>query len=138
MQQHSDSECDDQRAACGDDRVCREPLLRGGDSERGADRDGRRDLQQAQGLSINGASGEIDLVASTPGTYTVTYAFSSGGCSSTTTASVTINALPVATIAYAGSPYCAVGTASVAQTGTAGGTYTAGAGLSINGGTGAD
>ena len=76
-----------------------------------------------RGLSINGARGQIDLVASTPGTYTVTYAFSSGGCNSTATASVTINALPVATIAYAGSPYCAVGTATVAQTGTAGGTY---------------
>ena len=50
MQQHDDSECDDQRAAGGDDRLRREPLLRGGDSERGADRDGRRDLQQqAQG-----------------------------------------------------------------------------------------
>ena len=52
------------------------------------------------------------------------------------TASVTINALPVATIGYAGSPYCAAGTATVTQTGTAGGTYT-GAGLSINAGTGA-
>ena len=125
MQQHGDSECDDQRAACGDDRVCGKPLLRGGDSERGADRDGRRDLQRRRAEHQRGHSGQIDLVASTPGTYTVTYAFSSGGCSSTTTASVTINALPVATIAYAGSPYCAVGTASVTQTGTAGGTYTA-------------
>ena len=125
MQQHDDSECDDQRAACGDDRLRREPLLRGGDSECGADRDGRRDLHSGAGLSINGGTRPIDLVASTPGTYTVTYAFSSGGCSNTATASVTINALPVATIAYAGSPYCAAGTASVAQTGTAGGTYTA-------------
>ena len=45
------------------------------------------------------------------------------GCNNTATASVTINALPVATIALCGSPYCAVGTATVAQTGTAGGTY---------------
>ena len=42
--------------------------------------------------------------------------------------SITINALPTATIAYAGSPYCATGTATVTQTGQAGGTYTAPAG----------
>ena len=138
MQQHGDSECDDQRVACGDDRVRREPLLRGGDSECGADRDGRRDLHSRRRAEYQRSTGgQIDLVASTPGTYTVTYAFSSGGCNSTATASVTINALPVATIAYAGSPYCAVGTASVTQTGTAGGTYSTGAGLSINGGTAA-
>ena len=104
MQQHDDSECDDQRAAGGDDQLRGEPLLRGGDGQRDADRDGRRDLQQRRGLSINGGTGAIDLVASTPGTYTVTYAFSSGGCNNTTTASVTINALPVATIALRREP----------------------------------
>ena len=41
----------------------------------------------------------------------------------------TITALPTATIAYSGSPYCATGTATVTQTGTAGGTYTAPAGV---------
>ena len=64
------------------------------------------------------------LVASTPGTYTISYSFTAGACSNTTTASITITALPVATIAYSGSPYCATGTATVTQTGTAGGTYT--------------
>ena len=49
----------------------------------------------------------------------------------------TINALPTATISYAGSPYCATGTATVTQTGTAGGTYTAPAGVAINAATGA-
>ena len=45
--------------------------------------------------------------------------------------------LPTATIAYAGSPYCATGIATVTQTGTAGGTYTAPAGVVINAATGA-
>ena len=49
---------------------------------------------------------------------------------------ITINALPTATIAYAGSPYCATGTATVTQTGTAGGTYTAPAGVMIDAVTG--
>jgi hypothetical protein len=38
------------------------------------------------------------LVASTAGTYTVTYSFGNGTCTNTTTASVTINALPVVSI----------------------------------------
>ena len=88
------------------------------------------------GVVINAATGDIDLVASTPGTYTITYSFTSGGCSNTTTASITITALPTATIAYTGSPYCATGTATVTQTGTAGGTYTAPAGVVINAVTG--
>ena len=40
-------------------------------------------------------------------------------------------------LSYAGSPYCATGTATVTQTGTAGGTYTAPAGVVINAATGA-
>ncbi len=88
------------------------------------------------GVVINAATGDIDLVASTPGTYTITYSFTAGACSNTTTTSITINALPTATINYAGSPYCATGTATVTQTGTAGGTYTAPAGVVINAATG--
>ncbi len=89
------------------------------------------------GVVINGSTGAINLATSTPGTYTITYSFSSGACSNTTTASITITALPIATIAYAGSPYCATGTAVPTQTGTPGGTYTAPAGVVINGSTGA-
>ncbi|MBL0336109.1 MAG: hypothetical protein IPP73_12605 [Chitinophagaceae bacterium] len=48
-------------------------------------------------MSINSTSGNISLSASTPGTYTVSYTFSDGTCPNTTTASVTINALPVIT-----------------------------------------
>ena len=88
------------------------------------------------GVVINAASGDVDLVASTPGTYTVTYAFTNGTCSNTTTTSITINALPTATIAYTGSPYCATATATVTQTGQAGGTYSAPAGVSITPATG--
>ncbi|HWK07817.1 MAG TPA: hypothetical protein VNS58_29500, partial [Puia sp.] len=88
------------------------------------------------GLSINSSTGAINLAASTASTYTVTYSFTSGGCSNTTTTTITINALPTATIAYSGSPYCATGTASVTQTGPTGGTYNSTAGLVINATTG--
>ncbi|KAF2341059.1 gliding motility-associated C-terminal domain-containing protein [Flavobacterium tistrianum] len=50
------------------------------------------------GLSIDQITGDIDLGASVPGTYTVTYTFNNGTCSNSTTATVTINptALPSA------------------------------------------
>jgi PKD repeat protein len=89
------------------------------------------------GIIINAATGDINLVTSTPGTYTISYSFSNGTCSNTTTTNITINTLPIATIAYAGSPYCATGTATVTQTGIAGGTYTAPAGIIINAAAGA-
>jgi hypothetical protein len=44
------------------------------------------------GLVINSSTGTINLAASTPGTYTVTYTFSNGNCSNTATTNVTINA----------------------------------------------
>ena len=93
------------------------------------------------GLSLNSATGAINLGASAAGTYTVTYSIAaSGGCSAfSTTAAVTISTSPSATISYTGSPYCAgSGTATVTRTGTAGGTYSASpAGLSLNSTTGA-
>ncbi|MGN6531536.1 MAG: beta strand repeat-containing protein [Ginsengibacter sp.] len=92
----------------------------------------------AAGLSITGSTGDVNLAASTPGTYIVTYSFSNGTCSNTTTASITITAPPSATISYNGSPYCSSGgTAAVTFSGTSGGSYSASpAGLSINSGTG--
>jgi hypothetical protein len=51
--------------------------------------------------------------------------------------SVTVNTQPTASISYTGSPFCAVGTAAVTQTGQTGGTYSSTAGLSINSTTGA-
>lgn len=91
------------------------------------------------GLTINVTTGDITPGTSTPGTYTVTYTVAaSGGCAVyTTTATVTIIATPSAAINYNGSPYCQnIGIATVARTGTAGGTYSSTAGLAINATTG--
>ncbi len=91
---------------------------------------------------VSTATGQINLSASTPGTYTVTNTIAaSGGCAAVTaTSSITITTLPAATISYAGSPFCTslVGAQAVTQTGTAGGTYSSTAGLTINAATGAD
>lgn len=93
------------------------------------------------GLTINSTTGAITPSSSTAGTYTVTYTIAAaGGCPVyTTTASVTINPVPVATISYAGTPFCGNISAAqnVTQTGTAGGTYTSATGLSIDASTGA-
>ena len=57
---------------------------------------------------VSTATGQINLSASTPGTYTVTNTIAaSGGCAAVTaTSSITITALPVATFSYTGTPYC--------------------------------
>ena len=57
---------------------------------------------------VSTATGQINLSASTPGTYTVTntIAASSGCAAVTATSSITITALPVATFSYTGTPYC--------------------------------
>jgi hypothetical protein len=70
-------------------------------------------------------------------TYTVA---ANGGCDAfSTTALVVVTAAPDATIVYNGTPYCSnAGAASVALTGTAGGTFGASpAGLALNAATGA-
>lgn len=92
------------------------------------------------GLSINTSTGAITLGTSTAGTYTVTYTIAAaGGCGIySTTANVTITAMPSATISYAGTPFCNnAAAASPTLTGTAGGTYSSTTGLSINSSTGA-
>jgi len=90
---------------------------------------------------VSTATGQINLSASTAGTYTVTntIAAASGCAAVTATSSVTITTLPAATISYAGSPFCTslVGAQAVTQTGTVGGTYSSTAGLTINAATGA-
>jgi hypothetical protein len=91
------------------------------------------------GLTINAATGAIDLNNSTPGTYTVSYNIAaSGPCPAfSTTTNITINAAPTATIAYPGAPFCTgAGTATAVQTGATGGVYSGGSGLSINASTG--
>ena len=95
------------------------------------------------GLSLNSSNGAINPSTSNAGTYTVTYTFggSSGCVGNIATASVTITALPTATITYAG-PFCkSLGLVqAVTLTGTnayTGGTYTSlPAGLSIDATTG--
>ena len=91
------------------------------------------------GLSINASTGAINLAASTAGTYTVSYEVVVGNCDNTVTTTVTINPLPTATISYAGTPFCktVILPQAVTRTGTAGGTYSSTAGLTINAATGA-
>ncbi len=48
-----------------------------------------------------------------------------------------LSSVAPATISYTGGPFCPTGTVNVTRTGTAGGTYSSTAGLSINGSTGA-
>ena len=97
-------------------------------------------LADPAGLSIDLASGAIDLGSSSAGTYTVTYGIAAnGGCAAfNTTASVIVGAAPSASISYDGSPYCSGGgSVDVTRTGTAGGTYAAvPGGLSISASTG--
>lgn len=50
------------------------------------------------GLSINSSTGAIDIGASTPGTYTVTYSFTTNGCNKTATAPVVIKPTPTVAV----------------------------------------
>ena len=94
------------------------------------------------GLIINATTGQIDLSASTPATYTVTNTIAaSGGCLATNaTTQVTITNLPQATIAYSDASYCYnnTGSQTVTLTGTTGGSFSAtpsGLAISSNSGT---
>ena len=93
------------------------------------------------GLSIDPSSGEINIASSTPGNYNVTYTIAaSNGCSVVTaTTPITITQLPAATISYTGTPYCNSETnpQAISISGTAGGTFSAPAGLSFDPSTGA-
>ena len=90
---------------------------------------------------VSTATGPGSIYCKYAGTYIVTNTIAaSGGCAAVTaTSSITITALPAATINYAGSPFCSslVGAQSVTQSGTAGGTYSSTAGLTIDAATGA-
>ena len=89
------------------------------------------------GLSINTSSGAIDVSASTPGTYTVTYT-TTGTCPNSSSVTVTINALDDPSFFYSAAAYCAnAADPTPTITGLAAGTFSSGAGLSINSGTGA-
>ncbi|HMP86931.1 MAG TPA: hypothetical protein PKE63_06605, partial [Lacibacter sp.] len=94
------------------------------------------------GVVINPTTGVINLGASTPGTYTITYSLAASGCSpaASGTASVTITPVvtPTTGFSYA-SPVCA-GSANLTPATvsgfTTGGAFSSTAGLSINAGTG--
>src|SRR5678810_1383903 len=86
------------------------------------------------GLTINATTGVIDLGASTPGTYTVTYSFGTAPCNGTATSSVTVSSSPTATVS--GGTFCATGTTTLTTTGATGGTFSSTTGLVINGATG--
>jgi hypothetical protein len=82
------------------------------------------------GLSINASSGEINPSLSTAGTYTVTYTIpAKDGCAQVTaTTSVTITALPTATISY---PAICSGQTSVSVSRSGTGAFTGGTYSSI-------
>jgi gliding motility-associated-like protein len=85
------------------------------------------------GLVINSSTGEVDLAASTVGTYTVTNTIPAGsGCPAVTaTSPITITPLPVATFSYTGTPYCqnASNPTPVFSGGGVAGTFSSTAGL---------
>jgi hypothetical protein len=88
------------------------------------------------GLSINTSTGQIDVSASTPGTYTVTYA-TNGTCPNNSTQTVVINAGTSSNFSYSAASYCQnVADPTPTITGTSGGTFSSTAGLSINATTG--
>lgn len=91
------------------------------------------------GLSINASSGEIDLSASSVGTYTVTNEVAaSGACPAVTaTEQITVTANPDASFTYAATSYCTSDAdPSPVVTGAAGTFSATPAGLSINASTG--
>ena len=92
------------------------------------------------GLSIDIATGTVNLAASTPGTYTVSYNADIVNCPTTATTQLTVTRPLVAAFSYGAGPYCAGAGTTVGPTlGTnaTAGTFTASpAGLSINATTG--
>jgi gliding motility-associated-like protein len=85
---------------------------------------------------VNAGTGEIDLSASTPGTYTVTNTISaSGGCAAAAaTSTITITAPANASFSYASAVYCQNGTdpSAIFVSGAIGGTFSSTAGLNID------
>jgi gliding motility-associated-like protein len=90
---------------------------------------------------LSTSTGQVDLTASTPGTYTVTNTVAAGGgCGQVTaTSQIIITPQPSASVIYTGSPWCgSAGVQNVTIIGTTGGTFSAlPAGLTINSSTGA-
>lgn len=89
-------------------------------------------FSSAAGLSINSNTGQIDVSASTVGTYSVTYT-TNGPCPNSNTVSVLITAADNATFAYNANSVCQNGSDLVATvTGLSGGTFSSTTGLALN------
>jgi hypothetical protein len=72
------------------------------------------------------------ITVTVDGSYTVTVTDGNGCQAISSSQTVTVNPLPIATIDYTGSPFCPVGTGLVTLTGETGGSYSSTAGLDIN------
>ena len=99
-------------------------------------------FSSSSGLSIDASTGVIDLLTSTPGTYTVQYRVAASGCAvaGSGIAAITIrpNDNPVTGFSYS-TPVCITGTnpQPILSTGfTTGGTFSGLGGLSVNSSTG--
>ncbi|WP_435262097.1 hypothetical protein [Tenacibaculum sp. nBUS_03] len=93
-------------------------------------------FSSAAGLNINTTTGKIDVSASTPGTYTVSYT-TTGACPNTSTKSVTIYPLDDASFSYASATYCSNDMNPAPNNiATPGGTFSSPGGLSIDSTTG--
>ena len=92
------------------------------------------------GLSIDAATGTVNLAASTPGTYTVSYNADIVNCPTTATTQLTVTRPLVAAFSYGVGPYCAGAGTTVAPslgTNATAGTFSASpTGLNINATTG--
>jgi hypothetical protein len=95
-------------------------------------------FSSSAGLSINASTGAVDVSASTPGTYTITYT-TAGACPNSSNVSITVNSLDDASFSYGSASYCVDAVDPIPTiTGLGGGTFSASpAGLSINASTGA-
>ncbi len=93
-------------------------------------------LTPASAGTINASTGEVTWNPAFNSTATITA--NATGCNGTVSAThtITVNTLPSAIIAYAGSPFCKTGSASVTLTGQTGGTFSAPSGLVIDSNTG--
>jgi gliding motility-associated-like protein len=78
----------------------------------------------------NTSTGEINLSASTPGTYTVTYT-TNGACPNFATQSITIRALETVTFEYDASVFCVSDANQFPSVSPTGGTYEVSTGLSL-------
>jgi len=85
------------------------------------------------GLVINPTTGEIDLSASTTGTYTVQYLVSNTYCSSSSTFNLTINTIEDASFSYAIQHFCKNEANPLPIiTGTTGGTFSGASGVVVS------